>query len=207
MSRKSDMIYFDNFVDCADCAVRAANILEQILENFNPERLGESIDELHQVEHEGDVKKHMLMEELMKAFITPIEREDIFSISQYLDEIIDKIEDVALRLYVCNVQTIRPESIRFAKLVIRCCETVKAAMQEFPNFRKSRELQQSLIEVNRLEEEGDKLYLNSMRTLHTTCTDPVEIIVWRDIFKYLEDCVDACEHTSDIVETVIMKNS
>ena len=98
MSRKSDMIYFDNFVDCADCAVRAANILEQILENFNPERLGESIDELHQVEHEGDVKKHMLMEELMKAFITPIEREDIFSISQYLDEIIDKIEDVALRL-------------------------------------------------------------------------------------------------------------
>ena len=61
--------------------------------------------------------------------------------------------------------------------------------------------------INRLEEEGDRLYLDSMRTLHTGTTDPVEIIVWRDIFKYLEDCIDACEHTSDIVETVIMKNT
>ena len=207
MSKKSDMIYFDNFVACADCAVRAAKILERVVENFNPERLSESIDEIHEIEHEADVKKHSLMEELMKAFITPIEREDIMAISQYLDDITDKIEDVVLRIYICNVQSIRPESVRFAKLAIRCCEMVKKTMHEFPEFKKSKELLQSLIEINRLEEEGDRLYLDSMRTLHTGTTDPVEIIVWRDIFKYLEDCIDACEHTSDIVETVIMKNT
>ena len=207
MSKKSDMIYFDNFVQCADCAVRAAKILERVLENFDPARISESIDEIHEVEHEADVKKHDLMEELMRAFITPIEREDIMAISQYLDDITDKIEDVILRVYICNVTSIRPESVRFAKLVIRCCEMVKATMEEFPNFKKSKELKQCLIEINRLEEDGDSLYLNSMRTLHTRTTDPVEIIVWRDIFKYLEDCLDACEHTSDIVETVIMKNT
>jgi predicted phosphate transport protein (TIGR00153 family) len=207
MSKKSDMIYFDNFVQCADCAVQAAKILKRVLENFDPSRISESIDEIREVEHAADVKKHNLMEELMRAFITPIEREDIMAISQYLDDITDKIEDVLLRVYICNVTTVRPESVRFAKLVIRCCEVVKKAMEEFPEFKKSQELKQTLIEINRLEEEGDRLYLDSMRTLHTTSKDPVEIIVWRDIFKYLEDCLDACEHTSDIVETVIMKNS
>ena len=129
MSKKSDMIYFDNFVQCADCAVRAAKILERVLENFDPARISESIDEIHEVEHEADVKKHDLMEELMRAFITPIEREDIMAISQYLDDITDKIEDVILRVYICNVTSIRPESVRFAKLVIRCCEMVKATME------------------------------------------------------------------------------
>ena len=207
MSKKGDMVYFDNFVQCADCAVRAAKILEKILENFDPDHLSESIDEIHEVEHEADVKKHDLMEELMRAFMTPLEREDIMAISQYLDDITDKIEDVVLRLYMCNVRSIRQESVRFSKLVIRCCEMVKLSMEEFYNFKKSKELRQSLIEINRLEEEGDRMYLDSMRTLHATTTDPVEIIVWRDIYKYLEDCVDACEHTSDIVETVVLKNT
>ena len=207
MSKKSDMIYFDNFVACADCAVRAAKILEKVLEEFDPEHLSERIDAIHEVEHTADVKKHDLMEELMRAFITPIEREDIMSISQYLDDITDKIEDVVLRIYMGNVSTIRPESVRFAKLVIRCCEMVKATMQEFSNFKKSKELKQTLIEINRLEEDGDRLYMDSVRNLHVTSKDPVEIIVWRDIFKYLEDCMDACEHISDVVETVILKNS
>ena len=143
----------------------------------------------------------------MRAFITPIEREDIMSISQYLDDITDKIEDVVLRLYMCNVSSIRQEAVRFAKLVIRCCEMVKLSMEEFSNFKKSKELRQTLIEINRLEDEGDRLYMDSMRTLHSTSKDPVEIIVWRDVFKYLEDCVDACEHISDVVETVILKNT
>ncbi|HIV24653.1 MAG TPA: DUF47 family protein [Candidatus Scatomonas pullistercoris] len=207
MSKKSDMIYFDNFVACADCAVQAAKILERIVENFEPEHLSEWIDEIHEVEHTADVKKHDLMEELMRAFITPIEREDIMSISQYLDDITDKIEDVVLRLYMCNVSSIRQEAVRFAKLVIRCCEMVKLSMEEFSNFKKSKELRQTLIEINRLEDEGDRLYMDSMRTLHSTSKDPVEIIVWRDVFKYLEDCVDACEHISDVVETVILKNT
>ncbi len=207
MSKKSDIIYFDNFVACANYAVEAAKILERVVEHFDPIRLGESIDEIHSVEHSADVKKHALMQELMKAFITPIEREDIIAISQYLDDITDKLEDVVLRIYICDVKTIRPEAIRFAKLAIRCCEMVRKTMEEFPNFRKSQELLQCLIGINHLEEEGDRLYFESMRTLHTTTADPVEIIVWRDIFKYLEDCIDACEHTADIVETVIMKNT
>lgn len=207
MSKKADMIYFDNFIECADCAVRAAGVLESVLENFDLNRLSEKIDEMHEVEHEADVKKHEMIESLMKAFITPIEREDIMAMSQYLDDITDKIEDVLLHMYMCNVRSIRPEAVRFAKLAIRCCEQVKLAMVEFPDFKKSRELRQTLIEINRLEEQGDRLYLDSMRALHTQSDDPIEVIVWRDIFKYLEDCIDACEKASDIVETVIMKNT
>ena len=208
MSKKSDMIYFNNFVECADCAVRAAKILERVAENFNPERLSESIDEIHEIEHEADVKKHALMEELMRAFITPIEREDIIAISQNLDEITDKLEDVVLRIYICNVQSIRPESIRFAKLAIRCCEMVKKTMQEFPNFRKSKELLQYLIEINRLEEEGDRLYMAAVRELFTRPNaDPVDVLRWTEIYKRMERCCDACEHAADAVSSVLLKNS
>lgn len=207
MSKKSDTYYFDNFVECADCACQASRLLEEILEHYNPERLGEKIDQMHEIEHLADVKKHTMMEALMKSFITPIEREDIMSISQCIDDITDTLEDVVLRIYMCNIQSIRPEALRFAQLAIRCCETLQMAMKEFSNFKKSKALQLHLIEINRLEEEGDKLFLDSMRTLHTTLKDPVEIIAWRDIFDYLERCLDVCENTADIIETVIMKNT
>ena len=62
-------------------------------------------------------------------------------------------------------------------------------------------------QINTLEEEADQLFIDSMRDLHTTCTDPIQIIVWRELYIYLEKCVDACEHVADTVESVVMKNS
>ena len=80
-------------------------------------------------------------------------------------------------------------------------------LEEFADFKRSKGLRDHIIRINTLEEEADQQFINSMRTLHTTCTDPIEIIVWREIFLYLEKCVDACEHVADTVESVVMKNS
>ena len=64
-----------------------------------------------------------------------------------------------------------------------------------------------IIEINDLEETSDRLFMKSMRKLHTECSDPLHIIVWREIYIYLERCADACEHVADTVESVVMKNS
>ncbi|MDD3279500.1 MAG: DUF47 family protein [Lachnospiraceae bacterium] len=207
MSKKSDSYYFETFSDCASYAVKAAGLLQDILMNYDPEQLSTQLEKMHKIEHKADQKKHSMVDCLTKAFITPIEREDILSLSQNIDNITDTIEDAALRLYMCNIQTIRPEANRFSQLVIRCCETLKSVMDEFVRFKKSKTLKLLIIEINRLEEEGDALFLESMRKLHTTETDLVEIIAWRDIFNYLERCLDTCEHTSDLVLAIIMKNS
>lgn len=207
MAKKNDQLFFENFVDCAVCACRAATMLEDVLENFDSRTLPRQVEQMHLIEHEGDTKKHEMMEALMHAFITPIEREDIILLSHDIDEVTDCIEDVLLHLYMNNITFIHPEAVRFSKLLIRCCEVVQLVMKKFQNFKKETGLRQLIIELNAFEEEGDRLFISAMRKLHTECKDPLEIIAWREIYIYLEKCVDACEHVADVVETVIMKNT
>lgn len=207
MSKKNDKYYFDNFIDCVEYSCNAARMLEENLVDYKADLLRERLDELHQIEHGADQKKHEMMGVLVKAFITPIEREDIILLSQSLDEVTDKIEDVLIRIYINNVSSIRPEAISFARVIIRCCDTLKQVMTEFADFKKSKELHKLIVEINALEEEGDKLFIDSMRRLHIEVKDPLEVIAWREIYIYLEKCCDACEHVADAVESVIMKNS
>ena len=207
MAKKSDNYYFENFIQCVECGCQAAMMLEENLANFDVNRLSEHLDELHKIEHDADKKKHEMMGVLVKAFITPIEREDIILLSQSIDEVTDQIEDVLIRIYINNVHTIRPEALQFTKVIIRCCKVLKEIMEEFANFKKSKTLHGLIIEINALEEEGDRLFIDSMRRLHTEVADPLEIIAWREIYNFLEKCCDACEHVADAVESVIMKNT
>lgn len=207
MAKKSDKLFFDNFVDCAACACRAAVMLDEILGSYDPRALPKLVEQMHLIEHEGDTKKHEMMEALMHAFITPIEREDIILLSQNIDDVTDSIEDVLLHLYMNNITFINPEAVRFSKLLIRCCEAMELVMKKFQNFKKDAGIHQLIIDLNAMEEEGDRLFISSMRKLHTECRDPLEIMAWREIFIYLEKCLDACEEVADVVETVIMKNT
>ncbi len=207
MAKKGDRYYFDTFIGCVECSCRAATLLLETLKNYSKEDMGKKREEIHEIEHEADKKKHELMYMLNKAFITPIEREDIISLAQNLDDITDTIEDVFLRIYICNVDSVKANALAMTELVVSACEALKTAMEEFPEFRKSTKLKEYLIKINDLEEEGDLLYIEGMRELHTGGSNPIEVIAWRDIYSYLERCMDACEHAADVVETVIMKNS
>ena len=207
MAKVQDSYYFDTFSACAEDACRAAHLLEAMMQNFQPANIRQELDEIHKIEHSADEKKHELQSVLVKAFITPIEREDIILLSQSIDEITDKIEDVMLRLYCNNVQTIRPDAIEMGAVLIHCCEEVRKLIDEFADLRRSKKLREYIIHINTMEEQADKLFIDSMRRLHTSTSDPIEIISWREIYIYMEKCADACEHVADAVESVIMKNS
>lgn len=207
MAKKNDRYYFDNFIACVDCSCRAAALLGDTLKNYSKNEMPKKREQIHEIEHEADMKKHEMMHMLNKAFITPIEREDILSLAQNLDDITDTIEDVFLRIYICDVNEIKNNALSMADLVVSACEALKVAMEEFPEFRKSTKLKEHLIRINDLEEEADNLYIEGMRELHTGACSPIEVIAWRDIYGYLERCMDACEHAADVMETVIMKNS
>ena len=207
MAKKGDRYYFDNFIACVECSCRAATLLGETLKHYSKADMAKKREQIHEIEHEADMKKHELMHMLNKAFITPIEREDIVSLSQNLDDITDTIEDVFLRIYICNIDTVKQNAIEMTDLVIVACDALKTAMEEFTEFRKSTKLKEYLIQINDLEERGDNLYIEGMRSLHTGEEDALTVIAWRDIYSYLERCMDACEHAADIVEAVIMKNS
>ena len=207
MTKKGDRYYFDNFIACVECSLRAAMLLGETLKNYSKAEIEKKREQIHEIEHEADRKKHELMNMLNKAFITPIEREDIVSLSQNLDDITDTIEDVLLRIYICDVDTVKQNAIEMTDLVITACDALKNAMEEFPEFRKSTKLAEQLIRINDLEEKCDHLYIEGMRRLYTGGEDALIVIAWRDIYSYLERCMDACEHAADIMEAVIMKNS
>ncbi len=207
MAKKQDAFYFETFVASVDCACQAATILNDTLHNFQPDTLPEQLHSIHAVEHAADCKKHELMEVLVKAFITPIEREDIMLLSQNIDDLVDQIEDVLIRLYCNNIQSIRPDALQTADLLIKSCTAVRALMVEFADFKHSKKLREQIININSLEEEADKLFIASIRDLHVNCSDPLEVFNWHELYRYLEHCIDACEHIADIVESVIMKNS
>ena len=207
MSKKQDAYYFNLFIACAEDSCKAAHLLKDTLMNFRPEKLKEQMDRIHEIEHAADDKKHQMMDRVSKAFIVPIEREDIVALSQNIDEVTDKIEDVMIRLYTNNVQKIRPDAVELLDVVIRCCEEMKEMLTDFADFRHSRTLKDRIIRINAMEEEADRLYMSAMRKIHTGSKDPLIVISWREIYAYWESCADACEHVADAVESVVMKNS
>ena len=207
MARKQDAYYFDNFIACAEESCHAASLLRKVLGDFKPQELEKYLEEIHEIENRADGKKHEMLDRLAKEFIPPIEREDIVELSQHIDTVTDKVEDVLMRVYMGNAQKIEPDALEMTDAVIQCCEKVRELLTDFADFRRSKNLKELIIQINALEETSDRLFMRSMRKLHTECSDPLHIIVWREIYSYLERCADACEHVADTVESVVMKNS
>ncbi|WP_308779417.1 DUF47 family protein [uncultured Clostridium sp.] len=207
MLGKKENNYFNMLAELVDYSCEAANLLQNTLVNFNINEIEEKIHEMHNIEHEADVKKHDMMNKLAKEFITPIERGDIIDIAHYIDNVTDDIEEVLTRIYMYNIREIKKEAIDFSNIIINNCNGLKKIMREFYNYKKSAEIQKLIININDLEEEGDRLYFSTLRNLYTTSKDPIELMTWTDTLKYFEKCCDACESVANLVESVIMKNS
>lgn len=207
MASKREFDYFNMFVRAVDYSCKAAAMLKETFENYDPDALSGKIKEMHVIEHAADIAKHDMMSQLARAFITPIEREDIMELAQQIDDVTDAIEDVLMRTYMFNILSIRPEALEFTQVIVKCCNAMKDAMMELHNFRKSGSIHENIVEINRLEEDGDSLYTKAVHKLFLTIREPVELIAWRELFDRLEKCCDACEHVANAVESVIMKNS
>lgn len=207
MGSKRDFNYFEAFVQLVDYSCQSAEILDTSLKRFDHQGLAEMMTNLHGIEHAADMGKHDMMNRLAREFISPIEREDIIELGQEIDNVTDSIEDVLMGIYMYNIQTIRPEALDFVDVIVQCCNALKKTMEDFQNFRKSTTIHDSIVEINRLEEVGDRLYTEAVRSLYLNCQDPIETVSWTEIFDRLESCCDACEHVANVVESVVMKNT
>ena len=204
---KGDKFYFENFAEGAAPSKKAATYLVECLENYDPNKIEMMIHKMHEIEHTADIKKHEMNDTLAKAFVTPVDREDLDMLSHNLDQVTDKIEEIIQKFYIYNIQSVEPSVIEFAKKLVRSCELLCDLMNEFENFKRSKKIRELIVELNDAEEECDKLYLASMRELTKNPTDVLTTISWREIYECFESCADACEHVSECVGTVIMKNT
>lgn len=199
--------YFMLLKDLASYTERAAAYLAASLEDYQPDDLVDSLKAMHDIEHSADLALHKLNGALAREFITPIERQDIASIANMIDDVTDAVEDVLMHLYMFNIRELREETQEFTRIILACSGEMIEIMTDFEEFRKSNDIRRHIIEINDLEEEADAVYVRSIRRLYENGEDPVTLVTWTELFRHLEACCDAFESVSQTVEHVIMKNT
>ncbi len=204
---KGDKFYFDNFVQSTAYSQKAAAYLVECLENYDHEKMESKLSAMHEIEHSADGVKHEMSAALAKAFVTPVDREDLDMLSHKLDDVTDLLEEILQRFYMYDIKAVQPGAIAFAKQLVKSCDLLGAVMQEFENFKRSKKIRELVIALNSVEEECDELFIHSMRDLTVNLKDVLETVSWRKIYECFEACADACEHAAECVGSVIIKNT
>ncbi|MDR0459044.1 MAG: DUF47 family protein [Coriobacteriales bacterium] len=207
MAKRFD--YFATLEKQIDFAVLESELLLDILKDFQPDKVSGWIITMHQLETEADDQVHEIFTSLATEFITPIDREDILSVGQRLDDIVDYVEDVLQQIHMYNVREIHAPALELTELMRSSTLALKKALTEFHNFRKSSSLvRKYIVEVNDLEEEADRVYAEAMIDLFRShADDPLFVMIWSNLFARMEKVTDACENVADMLDTIILKNS
>lgn len=200
MAREMD--YFDMFVKGVQYALDAAKILKALLDDGRVSQ--ERVAQIKKIENDADIHMHKMCEQLNVAFITPIDRDDIYRIAKETDDITDSIERVANDLWVMHVEHITPDMRLMGQYVVDACEALVQLMSEIKNHKKSNKLYEYTVEINRIEEMGDKCYKNAIYELFGKEKDPIALIKMQNVYKVLEDALDDCEDVADCVESIII---
>lgn len=201
---KSDLIFFDLFSVVMDDTCKAAEILQELFTDYSD--IDDKIKAIEKLEHSCDRTIHDIIEHLNRSFITPIDREDIFQIAKEIDNIIDNIEATAQGLRLFSITKIRPEAVEMAKLITQSAHVLGEVVGEFKQFKTSKIMQQKIIEVNHIENDGDDMYNKIIQELFSKEQNPVEIIKWKEIIENMESTIDACEEVANMIEGIVSKN-
>lgn len=204
---KRDAYYFDSFVAQCRFSCELAKRTAELLRNFEYERVKDNLIELHGIEHAADQVQHEIMEHLIKEFIAPLEREDIVLIARELDDLTDCIEDIMINCYEYDLKQVDDVMLKYMDLIEHSCNLLQDLMKKFENFKKDTTLSQSIIEINKHEEEGDRIYREAMHSLFVNENDPKVLIAKKAVYTCLETVMDDIEDLANSVESVIMKNS
>jgi uncharacterized protein Yka (UPF0111/DUF47 family) len=197
-----DREFFDLFEEATANAVRGADLLDQMLAHY-PDRADLARD-IVICEQEGDRISHDIHTRLNSTFVTPIDREDILALTSALDDIIDLIDEVSDYLGLYQIEAPMEQAQRLAHILVQATRQIAEAM---PRLRSFQDLTHFTVEVNRLENDGDRTSRDAIASLFHGGIDPMVVIRWKDIFERLEEAIDACEHVANTLAGIVIKNS
>jgi predicted phosphate transport protein (TIGR00153 family) len=198
-----DREFFDLFEEAGGNILRAADLLDQMLRSY-PDRGGEFARDILACEQDGDRITHDIIRRLNETFVTPIDREDIYSLASALDDIVDYTEEVADYLGLYKIEAPMEQSQAMADVLLKAARQLAEAI---PRLRGFKDISHYTIEVNRLENDGDRIVREAMAALFDNGIDPMVVIRWKDIYERLEQAIDATESAANILEGITIKNS
>jgi predicted phosphate transport protein (TIGR00153 family) len=197
-----DRVFFDLFNQAGQNTLRAARMLQEMLQGW-PESAGLA-RELLLAEQEGDRITHDIVQRTNATFVTPLDGEDIYALATQLDDIVDFIEETADFMGLYKIEAPMEQAVAMADVLVKSCEELAEVLA---NLRGFKNLEQHWIEIHRLENDGDRLYRDAVAALFANGIDPMVVIRWKDLFTVLERAIDATETAAHILEGIVIKNA
>jgi predicted phosphate transport protein (TIGR00153 family) len=193
--------FYTDFLTLADHIVSAAGLLAEMLATETPD--WEVARQIQQIEHECDNVAHAIIQRLNRTFVTPIDREDIHALARSLDDVIDAIDAAATVIRRYRVAPVRYGARELATVIAQSSHQVRMAVDA---LERKKGVHERAVEVNRLENEADRMHDEALRRLFEEERDPIAVIKWKEVLDYLEEATDRCEDVANVLEGVVVKH-
>lgn len=193
--------FYTDFLALADHIVSAAGLLAEMLATETPD--WEAARQIQQIEHECDNVAHAIIQRLNRTFVTPIDREDIHALARSLDDVIDAIDAAATVIRRYRVAPVRFGARELATVIAQSSHQVRMAVDA---LERKKGVHERAVEVNRLENEADRIHDEALRRLFEEERDPIAVIKWKEVLDYLEEATDRCEDVANVLEGVVVKH-
>lgn len=205
--KKENYSYFDSFINSANYAYEEMRIIRDFFQSFNVEEANEIETRVHALENEADKVLHNLLNFLVKDFIPPIDREDIINLSHQLDDVVDFVDEIAIDINIYNIEYLRPDVNQYMNLLEKGVEALLELTKKMKTAKSREDIKDYIVLINKLEDDGDKLFQDSMKELYKNEKDAIEVNKWTILYSRLEDCFDKIEDVSDFIDEIVMKNT
>lgn len=196
--------FFDLFEDLINKIEEGGKLFQSFVEDYeNPAAKAARIKE---VEHEADVITHRTYEKMHKTFLTPIDREDIYTLVNKMDSVLDLIEASSQRMYLYKIKKPSEEIKAMAKILNAAIAELKKIVHGLRDMKNIGMMQETFVKIHTLENEGDTILRLSVARLFEEEKDVFELIKWKEIYERIEEAIDICEDVSNIVEGIVLKH-
>jgi uncharacterized protein len=203
ISQRADE-YFELFARAATNLRTAAEQLKDLIENYTD--VEAKAQRIQDREHEGDEITHEVIRRLNTSFITPMDREDVYSLASALDDVLDAVEAVADLFVLHRIEEPLPEMKAQADVLLRAAQQTEEALRALPRMARDR-LEPYWVEINRLENEGDRIYRRAVADLFSGDYKAMDVLKWKEVIENLEEAVDGLENVANIIESTVLKHA
>lgn len=197
-----DPAFFVLFNKAADNAVEGAKLYREMVDRFEDPAASHKL--IREREHRGDELTHEIVRHLNTTFVTPFDREDIHALASGIDDIMDFIEAAADTIVLHHIEHPTPTSREQAGILVRICEVMSDGVR---NLRKFKDLERYWVEINEIENDGDKIYRRAVADLFNGDYKAIEVLKWKEIYEQAEQAIDAAEKVANTIESIVLKHA
>jgi uncharacterized protein len=194
--------FFDMFAEMAENLTEGARLMKSLLENYVD--VPAQVARLKEIEHRGDDMTHSVLTKLNQTFITPFDREDIHRLASSIDDVLDLLNAAGDRLVVYKITSVSAESVVLADLVLQQSQELARALA---GLEKLQHVLEHCVEINRLENEADRVTRAAVGHLFEFERDPIQLIKMKELYETLELATDKAEDAANVLEAVILKSA